>query len=269
MKVPRLFVDGHVHIYSAEQATEALDAASGNFYAAAQLADTVAGYGLLLLADPKNAPAFDWLCGLPAALAGQVPEAWSIVSRPDEHTIHLTKAGMLPLAILAGRQVISAENLEVLVFPRTVAGRDGGTLQSLVTSAISANGLAILPWGVGKWLGARGRLVRNILATITDDRLTVGDNGGRPSFWHKAAILQEANEKGITNIPGSDPLPVVGEIGRIGSFGGGLAVAVDALWSSVQFIDLLSGADLTPYGNPIGFTDFVAKQAALRRRKHI
>lgn len=261
-------MDGHVHIYERDWVTVVLDAANANFRRAARTAGKEPGYGLLLLADPRSLPAFDWLGELPAKNSGSGPRpgGWSVATRPDEYTIHLVSEAGVPIAVISGRQIISSENLEVLVFPRSVGGQEFDDARSLVCRALAANGLAILPWGVGKWLGSRGRLIREILDSGPGRRLTVSDNGGRPAIWRHVGLLRQARTQGIANIAGSDPFPVRGEIERIGSYGVHLPAAVDSSWTSEQFLDLLCNEALECYGKQLGIADFIAKQTALRRR---
>ena len=267
MRNTTLFVDGHVHLHRPEDTKELLKQSSENFRRAAAATGQSADYGLLMLADPRNVPGFDWLRALPDADPdGPAPEDWSVVGRPDETTLHVRKAGEMPLAILGGRQVISGENLEILVFPGQTVPRDGDRTQDILGHAKSAGGIAILAWGVGKWLGGRARIVRDALETAAPGgSIAVGDNGGRPALWRRISLLSEATSAGFVNIAGTDPLPLEGEIARVGSFGVWLEGTPDKGWGYREFRQLLTTANLHRYGPLLGPLAFFWKQLALRR----
>ena len=265
MKDQHLFIDGHVHFYGPEHVQAGLSAASRNFRSLASSAGLLVDYGLLLLADPKMAPGFSWVDRLSQRHSGDsLSETWQIVSKPDDDLLHLAKSNELPLAIFGGRQLISAENLEVLIFPSAAAGEDGQPADQLVARAAERDGLAILPWGVGKWLGQRGKTVSIILDRNHSVPITVGDNGGRPRIWRRVRILKDARTAGLSDIAGTDPLPLPGEELRIGTFGVSSSSTVDQNWTAGDFVNLLRAGQFQRFGQLMPFKDFVAKQMALR-----
>ncbi|MEM7682862.1 MAG: hypothetical protein AAF288_12970 [Planctomycetota bacterium] len=115
-----------------------------------------------------------------------------------------------------GRQVATAERLEML----SICGEGdlpaGLSLAESAVAAREAGGLSVTPWGVGKWTGGRGQTV--IESLRADPDLLAGDNGGRPVGW-SSVPLDLARELGRTVLPGSDPLPLPGGASRLGSLG--------------------------------------------------
>ncbi|HSR18391.1 MAG TPA: hypothetical protein VLM39_09920 [Ignavibacteriaceae bacterium] len=79
--------------------------------------------------------------------------------------------------------------------------------------------MAVIPWGVGKWIGEKRKIVRNSIKTGKPGLLFIGDNGNRPFFWFNEKIFKEYKKINIRNLSGSDPLPFKSETGRAGSFG--------------------------------------------------
>ena len=121
--------------------------------------------------------------------------------------------------LVAGRQVVTEEKLEVLALFATRRINKGMSLPATVEAIRQADALPVLPWGAGKWLGKRGETLRDYLSAHEKKRLFLGDNGGRPRFWSTPDLFDFAAKKGILVLPGSDPLPLPGEAARVGSFG--------------------------------------------------
>jgi hypothetical protein len=77
----------------------------------------------------------------------------------------------------------------------------------------------VIPWGFGKWMGTRGKIVRDLLELARKTDIFLGDNGGRPAFLPRPVHFNSAESLGIRILPGSDPLPFSSEYWRPGSFG--------------------------------------------------
>ena len=54
--------------------------------------------------------------------------------------------------------------------------------RATLSEAIASNGLAIVPWGFGKWVGKRGKALRRALESVDSRQFFLGDNSGRPKF---------------------------------------------------------------------------------------
>lgn len=198
-------VDGHVHLYPCFDLEHGLDAAQANLATARRSTGLSDGSpGVLLLTETAAEGAFARL----AALSGT---PWRL-DRPEETALVLTRPGAPPLVVVAGRQVQTAERIEVLAIGTTRPGGDGTPLADLLDALTAEGTPAILPWGVGKWLGKRGRLVAETAAARPD--LLLGDNAGRPVGWPAPPAFA-----GRVVLPGTDPLPFRGAEAGIGRFG--------------------------------------------------
>ena len=77
------------------------------------------------------------------------------------------RPGTLPVLVIAGRQIVSAERIEVLALGTRTQIPDGQPLAATIDAVRADGALAVLPWGFGKWWGARGRMVDAYLETAT------------------------------------------------------------------------------------------------------
>lgn len=198
-------VDGHVHLYSCFDLEGGLQAAQRNLKAARHKAGLPADApGVLLLTETATEGAF-------ARLAARKTASWGC-EQPEETALILRWPDRPPLVVIAGRQFQSAERIEVLGIGTRAPGRDGAPLAQLLETLIAEEVPAILPWGVGKWLGRRGEIVAEIVAARPG--LLLGDNAGRPAGWPDPALFADH-----VVLPGTDPLPRRGAEAGIGRYG--------------------------------------------------
>lgn len=123
------------------------------------------------------------------------------------------------LVAIAGRQVNSRERLEVLALGTRQQFEEGQPARTLIQEVAQAGAIPVLPWGVGKWLGRRGQLVEELIEDPDLPPFFLGDSAHRPTFWPQPSQFRRAEERGIRNLSGSDPLPFPREVQRAGSFG--------------------------------------------------
>jgi hypothetical protein len=205
---PHVAVDAHVHLHDPAQDLAALEAAARNF---ADCSPVASSTGALMLADLQGAEAYERLRN--RAAAGSA--AFRVTAEEESLWYHTRGWRLL---IVAGRQIVSSERLEVLALATRARIPDGLPLPALLERLAEEDALAVLPWGCGKWLGARGAVVRRALKAASSGGVFLGDNGGRPSWW-RDTVLEAAMEQGVHVLPGTDPLPIEGEWRRIGAFG--------------------------------------------------
>lgn len=119
------------------------------------------------------------------------------------------------LYIVEGRQIITAERLEILSLGVDPRCQDGVSLEEGIDRIIVGGGIPVIPWSFGKWWFERGKVLREYLSTREGDLFPLlGDIPLRCTGG-------ELHEKFRTQrrvLSGSDPLPLLGEEGGIGSF---------------------------------------------------
>jgi hypothetical protein len=214
-----LLVDAHVHIYDCFDVNLLLDAASRNFRRTATMLGLEHGFtGVLLLAETSRD---NWF--LHPLMPGK-HNHWKVEKTPD--TAVLTAKPLTDstsnkgiIYIMAGRQIITAEGLELLALATDSAFKDGLSVKSALGAVREKDAIPVLPWAAGKWLGKRGKLLSDLLKTEAHSDLCLGDNSGRPLFWHNPRHFRMAKKNKMRILPGTDPLPFAGEAVRVGSFG--------------------------------------------------
>lgn len=235
----QLAIDAHVHLHDAENAIKALEQAKHRLAGSDQI-------GVVMLAERQS---YDVLDEIRPQLV-ETEEAEALWLNP-EHT----------LLVLAGRQIISAEKLEILALATCAKLPDGLSAEDVIAELDAADALVVLPWGVGKWLGKRGALVDRLIAAARSGRLFLGDNGGRPGFW---PVHQFSS--GLPVLSGSDPLPLPGWPEAIGSFGSIIEADLSETTPAASLKRHLRdvGTSIRRHGRLAGPIQFVRDQARLR-----
>jgi hypothetical protein len=235
-------VDAHVHLHRPAHALDDLALAAANF----AVADENAALAVVLLAERAGYDAF-------SQLAVQLPEAG-----PDAVWY---EDGPLRLLIVAGRQIVTREGLEILGLATRNPIPDGLSAHGVLARLRSSDALAVLPWGVGKWLGKRGRIVDELIAEAPLGQLFLGDNGGRPTWW---SVPQFSGRLPV--LAGSDPLPLAGSTAAIGSFGSRVTGSLDESRPVASLKQILRNPStkISTYGRLTPSLRFFSDQARLR-----
>lgn len=261
--------DAHVHIQENVSIDVLLDSARRNFARQIQQfsPDRPATF-FLFLSEAKKYNSFSGFKKEADAGRYITPGGWQITATGEPESLLLTRDDWSTgrLFMLAGRQIVTAEKLEVLALATTAIIADGLALPETVEAVRQEKGLAVLPWGAGKWLGKRGEIVDRYLQSAAPAGLFVGDNGGRPVFWPSPRTFFSAANRGIRLLPGTDPLPLASEELRVGSYGGWLQGECSDDHPSADIKALLTGQStkIMPFGHRQGILDFCRNQLALR-----
>ena len=204
-------VDTHAHLHEAFDLGDALAAARRH------AARAGGGTCVLCLASTPGEDAFERLA------AGEAARGLAFKAAPGEAGVLVAAPadGLPALVLVGGRQLVTRERVEVLALaPASTEGlRSGRTLAETLADAAAAGAVVVLPRGVGKWLGARGRLVLDAVEADGSARLCVADNAGCFGVAPAPRVLERAAALGRTVLTGSDPLPLAGSGSRLGGAG--------------------------------------------------
>jgi hypothetical protein len=197
-------VDSHVHFHDLRNLAGLLDGAHA---ALARYLGHRPPPALLVLTEPAIRPTFARLREI--ATEGPITSgqnSWQLGTTDEPISLVARHRTGDTIYLLAGQQLVTAENLEVLSLLALPEVADGLGLADTVQRVRRLGGLPVLPWGVGKWLGRRGAIVSEFLAGEHDGPLFLGDNGGRPGLWAFVPQFRQARARKIRILRGSDPL---------------------------------------------------------------
>ncbi|MCI5221830.1 MAG: hypothetical protein D3924_03950 [Candidatus Electrothrix sp. AR4] len=205
--------DGHVHIHDTFDCGKLFFAALNNFKQYAQsLHLTGTTYSFLLLTESAGTEAF-------IRLRDTANNGFTVQPTGDSNCLRVVLHSGEALFVVAGRQIVTADSLEVLALGLDAPYPDGRPIHEILQELKDRNCLLVLPWGAGKWLGKRGGIIEETVQTFNTSAFFLGDNGNRPFFWPQPAVFSRAIHLGTGNLQGSDPLPFPDQEVRAGSFG--------------------------------------------------
>lgn len=214
-----VLVDGHAHYHPGYSAAGLLDAAARNLDrwrpSATRRSPAGRDPGLwLMLADPDGR---DSLRALSAGLADV--DRWELLRTDEAASRVAVDDGGKAIGLVAGRQVSTADGLEVLALATDAEIPGGRSTRETVEASLAAGAVTVIPWGFGKWWFRRGRVVRGLVESVDHPLFFLGDNGGRPRRAPEPSLFRAARRRGTAVLPGSDPLPFPRHEERVGSYG--------------------------------------------------
>lgn len=266
-----MLVDGHVHIHSCFDIEVLLDAALNNF----QSLHHPNSAFFLVLTESRSQNYFQRLFQL-----GQGNEEnelnlnnWQIVLTDESHSLYAKKSdaesNTQGIYLIAGRQIVTLEGLEVLALITDKTFPDGCPIEQTIQSVLNSGGIPVIPWGFGKWIGKRGRRLSELLRSQIPN-LFLADNSGRPIFWTEPAFFKQAKRQGIGILSGSDPFPFESEVKRPGSAGFSISGVLDPSKPAVSLRNLLLQPNSSPklYGDLETSLNCLRNQVAIQFIKH-
>ncbi len=266
-------VDAHVHIHSCFDLAPFLDAAMENFEAAAH--DNHLDWpcpGLLMLTETAQADHF----GLLRRHANEgVSDArttlgnWRITPNAESISVTARRSDDATLVVIAGRQIVTAEGLEVLALATTAMLPDGEPVRKTLGAVSEADGIPVIPWGFGKWSGKRGRILKELLVEQNLFGFSLGDNSGRPHLLRPPQAFKYAWQNGIKVLPGTDPLPFPSQQYRAGSYGFWIERPVSGDTPAADLRAMLDEVDVHPYGHGEDLVSFALNQIAMQVSKRL
>jgi len=129
--------------------------------------------------------------------------------------------------LFAGRQIVTAERIEVLAAVTASRIADGAPAAETVQAVIDGGGVPIVSWAPGKWFGRRGAIVAALLDRFSPGQLLLGDSTLRPTVWPTPRLMRAARRRGFPVVAGSDPLPFRGEERFAGAYASRIEGAFD------------------------------------------
>lgn len=203
----------------------------------------------------------------------QESHAWHELGSTDEWLCIVNPSGQ-ELWLIAGRQIVTSDRLEVLALG-TAARLTAGEPLSATVAAVSACGaLPVIPWGVGKWWGRRGRLLSDwfrerAAATPSTVPVWLGDSFGRPQSSPPSAIWRQAALSGVSMLPGTDPLAIPQHETLAGRYGFSLSAQLTSHAPVATFKQALieHRSMIRPLGRRTSWAQLMSDQWSFRQRR--
>jgi hypothetical protein len=262
----RLLVDGHVHFHPGFTWEIFLTAAAGHFAAGRrEVGLGEEGPGSLLFTESAGVHAFrDLRDG-----RGRIPGGWELAPTGEDAAVRVAGPAGQMLLLVAGRQIVTAEKLEVLALGWDGEFPDGQPIREVLARVVDAGAVPVVPWGFGKWWFRRGRLLRALIEGGVPYRFFLGDNGGRPRLSREPRLFDAARAHGTQVLPGSDPLPFPDQARRAGSYGFVLPVALSPDRPATAIREALVGLSEPPrtFGRRERLDRFIRNQVRMQRAK--
>jgi hypothetical protein len=270
MKKTRLMVDGHVHIYDCFNLETFFNTAVKNleyFY------DTYYSNGnpferILLLTEGKTNDFFSQF----KEKGNLVNDAgYQFFSTKEEMSIALVKNNKRLCYLLRGRQIVTRENLEVLLVGSNQIIEDGLPIETVLEKIIEKEEIAVLAWGFGKWFFKRGKIIKRMIKEFLSPYLLLGDNSSRPTSWPLPRLFKQAQAMNISIINGSDPLPFSGEEAKAGSYGFSVEGDFNEDEPARSLRDILVSPGLTIgfFGQRDNSISFIRRQVKIYSKKYL
>ena len=252
-------IDTHVHWHKMFGIDDVLTSAEGNLNkAASQIGGSHGCTAVLLVAgigDEDLRSRFESLSS----------KKWVIAATEERNTLVARTSDNRSVYLILGSQVISEEGLEVLGYLPNHKVKGGSEIEKIIKNIRASGGIAIVPWGFGKWIGKRKSVVESLIDTW-ENNFWIGDNGGRSKLLPYPGIFRLTQKRGIRILLGSDPLPIANELSRFGTCGFCLEGELDEKAPLRQIVGQLENPriKIKPFARYIGFADFLTKQIRLR-----
>lgn len=239
--------DPHAHLYDCYPLKEWCEAAHRNLRG-------VDGICAVIVVDRAGQDSFERFRRESAAFG-----VWQEVLPQGED--RMSESGLIEwedkaLIVIRGVQYVSLERIEVLALGAARSVPDGAPSGELVDLIGREGGIPCLPWSPGKWLGARGKVVRRIMQETSPRALIFGDIAIRTILGPCSLLLWLAKRRKFLVATGSDPLPMACDLDLVGSLGMQVQVdtepTTDCILSDVIQPALLGDMPCTEWGKRNG-----------------
>lgn len=260
----KILIDAHIHFHGCYDKATFLNSAQNNFKKIALKRNIENFQSILFLTESYGDNFFNEL--FETAKNGNKLSKWTLSLTENENTIKISHENGFDLFIIAGKQIVTKENLEVLALGLKDDYRDGKSIEDVLEEVADLNILSVIPWGVGKWFSRRKQIIENLVMQTKSNNIYLGDNGNRPFFWPKPKLFQIAEGKGILNLPGSDPLPFRREVYKPGSFGFIIEEVLNEEKPFDSITEIISSTKIQfkTFGKLEGLINFLKNQVAMQ-----
>lgn len=212
----QLVIDGHLHLYPRYDVARAINSLLDNLGKFTSPSGGASTVFIGLLAESQSCRFYQEILNHGEACHY---DPFTLVAGPDAGAITLLKHDQIMGYLIAGRQIVTAEKLEILALGMDVSVKNGLSAKDTLQAIRAQNAIPVLSWSPGKWFFSRGKRIQTLIETQPGGSFLIGDTGLRPTFWPLPHLMKMASRRGYRIIGGSDPLPLAGEECWIGTYG--------------------------------------------------
>ena len=206
-----------------------------------------------------------WFANTQAKGIHQLGCGWTATPCDDRLSLRLEKEEQV-VFIVAGRQIISTERLEVLSLALDLSMDDSSATETVIERILESGGIPVLPWSPGKWMGQRGRVVQRMLDRFGPGKVLIGDTIMRPTSYSGGRVFRESKRAGFVHLPGSDPLPMSGEESQAGRYSALIDIPCEQPGAEIR--EYLARGKFPDYPTSgIGYFSVVSRSVRLRLTK--
>jgi len=266
-----ILIDTHLHIYDCYDVMSFFKEAKRNFLYYYKRSGAVKKFvGILFLTESKGFNYFNKLQENSNNIIQDLENEGFAKKKSDENcslVFETTDSNFI--IIIAGQQVITKENLEVLSLGTQQKIEYSLSLEETVKRVNEIGAIPILPWGVGKWFGKRGKVLNSFIEKNYSTNFFLGDNSGRSVLFKAPAKFKFSSRNKKIVLRGSDPLAIKLQEKKAGSFGFYFVSEIDLCNPFKDVKKMIYNLKSEPdnYGKLENIFDFFKNQIMLRLSK--
>lgn len=202
-----LLADTHVHVYPNHDPAALLTGTVERLRRTAKAPEAACA---IFLTEGHD---FNWFASLRDGSHG-LPAAFKVSPCDEEEAVRIAwDSG--EIHVFAGRQIVTAERVEILALTLATVPDDGLRAADVVADVDGRGAIPVLAWAPGKWMFSRAKVVEGLLGTAREC-LHIGDSALRCRGWPEPKAM---GASAFPVLAGSDPLPVPGEEKQAGAYG--------------------------------------------------
>jgi len=210
-----LLADTHIHFYPRHDAATLID---GAVHRLRRAAGDPGAPCALFLTEGKGFRVFQDL----KSGAIRLPGTHTVEPAPEPGALYIHHGGNRTL-LIAGRQIVAAERVEILALALETEPEDGQRAADIIAAVDAAGALPVLAWSPGKWMFSRAEVVDRLIRHA-GDVLRLGDSSLRCKGWPLPKPMAAAR---LPVLAGSDPLPFPGDESAAGTYGVRITLNLD------------------------------------------
>lgn len=262
-----ILIDSHVHFHKCFKIEKFFSSVFQNFSTEVLKHEEKSDwYGVLCLTEISGSNFFEALFSKKIA-----PDEFSLEFTNEEESVIVKNKYDEIIIVIAGKQIIAQNGIEVLALGTTKNFETNNCIEKTISEVNESSAIAVLPWGVGKWLGRKKEIIKKFVFENSEEKFFLGDNSGRPSFWAEPDIFEIGKSSNHFILAGTDALAIPREENKTGTYGFYLNSEINLEEPAKDLLSQISNLKAQPkiFGNLENPVKFFKNQITMQMRKRI